>query len=193
MLFPSVSRLAGARPAFGSAKRFAFLQLFFVRAIIGRGRIALGLTKRSIVFRLLRKFRQRCVRLGLSSAGPSDIAPRQSRPFAVGSSAADCTRCRPRIPAAGDERRSRSATDCKNALPLSSRLGRVWTKTVLASCRSESLPLPRRGAASNSGFYPGCTRSAGTAPLPFAGMLSLSGNCRPMSGLRAVCRESSGR
>lgn len=196
MLFPSVSRLAGARPAFGSAKRFAFLQLFFRP---GNHRARQDRTwPDETVDRLPSSPKVStalCAPWVVECGALRHCPPRQSRPFAVGSSAADCTRCRPRIPAAGDERRSRSATDCKKcpppSLPVSAGFGR----------RPYSRPVGRNRSLCRGGGgprrTPDFTRVArglpGPLPLPFAGMLSLSGNCRPMSGLRAVCRESSGR
>lgn len=194
MLFPSVSRLAGARPAFGSAKRFAFLQLFFrpgnhrarqdrtwpdetVDRLPSSPKVSTALCAPWVVeCGALRH----CPPPG--DVGRSPSAPRQRTALVV---------ARVFLPPATNVDHAPRPT-VKNALPLSSRLGRVWTKTVLASCRSEPLPLPRRGPRRTPDFTRVARGLPGTRP-PFAGMLSLSCDCRPMSGLRAVCRESSGR
>lgn len=195
MLFPSVSRLAGARPAFGPAKRFAFLQLFFRP---GNHRARQDRTwPDETVDRLPSSPKVStalCAPWVVECGALRHCPPRRCRPFAVGSSAADCIRCRPRIPAAGDERRSRSATDCKKRPPslFPSRQGLDEDRTRVLSVGTA--PFAEAGGPRRTPDFTRVARGLpGTLPLPFAGMLSLSGDCRPMSGLHAVCRESSGR
>lgn len=196
MLFPSVSRLAGARPAFGSAKRFAFLQLFFrpgnhrarqdrtwpdetVDRLPSSPKVSTALCAPWVV---------ECGALRHcpppDKVGRSPSAPRQRTALVV---------ARVFLPPATNVDHAPRPT-VKNALPplFPSRQGLDEDRTRVLSVGIA--PFAEAGGPRRTPDFTRVARGLpGPLPLPFAGMLSLSGNCRPMSGLRAVCRESSGR